>query len=176
MRAFSSGLEVMNALGHDHVLCRNVRLDMQDKTLDKSMFMYYTYGSHHIRLANACVQLWNTLVTAQKQPANLRTRPELHPADSQEKFGLVKMSAETATQYSLATIKQEPGDEMLDLASHKILDADRILEEIGVDPALVNVSVVSEPPPRNPDDATPTPTPSADVKGKGVRIPLLIFC
>ncbi|PIL37602.1 hypothetical protein GSI_01296 [Ganoderma sinense ZZ0214-1] len=141
MRAFPSGLEVMNALGHDHVLRHNVRLDMRDGCLDKSMFMYYTFGSHHIRLVNAGVKLWNTLIEAQKKngplPANIRALPALRPADSQEKFGLVKMSAETATQYSLATIKQEPGDEAIDLSPETVLDADRLLQEIGVDPALL---------------------------------------
>ncbi|KAI1784482.1 hypothetical protein LXA43DRAFT_901577 [Ganoderma leucocontextum] len=158
MRAFPSGLEVMNALGHDHVLRHNVRLDMQDDSLDKSMFMYYTYGSHHIHLTNACIKLWNTLVEAQRrsgpQPADIRTLPELRPADSREKFGLVKMSAETATQYSLATIKQEPGDQMIDLSLQDMLDPDRILEEIGVDPALLNVPV-PESLPQQPEDPTP---------------------
>ncbi len=66
MRSFASGLEVMNALGHDHVLRHNVRLDMADETLDRSMFMYYTYGSHHIRLMNACAQLWHNLLENQR--------------------------------------------------------------------------------------------------------------
>lgn len=172
MRAFPSGLEVMNALGHDHVLRHNVRLEMQDDTLDRSMFMYYTYGSHHIHLTNACMKLWNTLVQAQlkagPQPANIHTLPELRAVDSHEKFGLVKMSTETASQYSLATIKQEPGDETLDLESHEILDADRILEEIGVDPALLNAPIVSE-------SESPA-QPDRDVKGKGVRNTSLYAC
>ncbi len=168
MRAFSSGLEVMNALGHDHVLRHNVRLDMQDEALDQSMFMYHTYGSHHIHLTNACAKLWNTLVEAQKRsgplPANIHTLPELRPVDSHERFGLVEMSTETATQYALATIKQEPGDDMLDLTSQEMLDADRVLKEIGVDPALLNVPV---------SELVSEPGPSADrvdLKGKGVCI------
>ncbi|KAI1782077.1 hypothetical protein LXA43DRAFT_1069364 [Ganoderma leucocontextum] len=197
MRAFPSGLEVMNALGHDHVLRHNVRLDMQDDTLDQSMFMYHTHGSHHIHLTNACMKLWNTLVEAQRRsgplPANVRALPELHPGDSGEKFGLVKMSAETATQYSLATIKQEPGDATLDLSSQEMLDPDRILEEIGVDPALLKAPVpesaalhntpvsksaalhsapasVSESAPNAPASVSESASaPNADLKGKGVK-------
>ncbi|KAI1782147.1 hypothetical protein LXA43DRAFT_906615 [Ganoderma leucocontextum] len=159
MRSFASGLEVMNALGHDHVLRHNVRLDMQDDTLDQSMFMYHTHGSHHIRLTNSCMKLWNRLVEAQSAsrplPANIRTLPELRPADSREKFGLVKMSTETATQYSLTTIKQEPGDETNALSLPEVLDADRILEGLGVDPALLNVPQVAEPPPKQLEDTVP---------------------
>lgn len=141
MCAFSSGLEVMNALGHNHVLWHNVRLDMQDDSLDQSMFMYHTHDSHHICLVNVCMKLWNTLIEGQKQngplPANIRTFPELQLVDSGEKFGLVKMSAEVATHYSLVTIKQEPGDDTLDLSSQDLLDTDCILQEISVDPALL---------------------------------------
>ncbi|PIL30528.1 hypothetical protein GSI_07228 [Ganoderma sinense ZZ0214-1] len=192
MRAFASGLEVMNALGHDHVLRHNVRLDMQDEALDKSMFMYHTHGSHHVRLVDACAKLWNTLIEGQKRggalPANIRALPELHPADSKETFGLVKMSTETAMQYSLAKVKQEPGDDTLDLSSQDMLDADRILKEIGVDPALLKVPPPSTPAetsvlaiapaasppltaPSNALDRPSVPTSSSGVnsKGKGVK-------
>ncbi|PIL33226.1 hypothetical protein GSI_04676 [Ganoderma sinense ZZ0214-1] len=168
MCAFASGLEVMNALGHDHILHHNVRIDMQDDSLDKSMFMYHTYGSHHIRLMNACAKLWNTLVEAEKKkglkPANLRALPVFCPADSREKFALVKMSAETATQYSLTTIKQEPGDESLVLSSQDVLDPDRILKEIGIDPTLLNTPLESDTPEQRVDASL-----TCDSKGKGVK-------
>ncbi|PIL33642.1 hypothetical protein GSI_04265 [Ganoderma sinense ZZ0214-1] len=171
MRSFASGLEVMNALGHDHVLRHNVRLDMADDNLDRSMFTFHTYGSHHIRLTNACAKLWNVLLEAQKKKAtrssNLRPLPELCPADSGEKFGLVKMSTETATQYSLTAIKQEVNDEEINLTLQDVLDADCILEEIGVDPALVNAPTPTPKalPPPQPED----PDPKVDMKGKGVK-------
>ncbi|KAI1782042.1 hypothetical protein LXA43DRAFT_906966 [Ganoderma leucocontextum] len=172
MRSFASGLEVMNALGHDHVLRHNVCLDMADEALDRSMFLYHTYGSHHIRLTNACAKLWNSLLEAQKkstpQPTNLRPLPELCPADSHEKFGLVKMSAETATQYSLASIKQESGDDTINLSLHELLDADRVLQEIGIDPSLLNMPATEPPPPPGPsEDAAP----NVGVKGKSPQPP-----
>ena len=106
------------------------------------MFIYHTHGSHHVWLVNACAKLWNTLVEAQKNgkcsPASLCPLPELHPANSGEKFGLVRMSMETATQYSLTTIKQEPRDDNLNLSLQDVLDPDCILKEIGVDPTLIN--------------------------------------
>ncbi|PIL34349.1 hypothetical protein GSI_03124 [Ganoderma sinense ZZ0214-1] len=191
MRAFSSGLEVMNALGHDHVLRHNVRLDMQDDTLDRSMFTYHTHSSHHIRLVNASMKLWNTLIrTLQKTgplPANIHLLPELSAVDSRERFGLVKMSMEMAAQYSLATIKQEPGDDVLDLSSQEMLDPDHILLEIGVDPALLKapgppltapLDTPALAPAASPStalsDALDRPSvlnspPSADPKGKGVK-------
>ena len=64
MQSFTSGLKVMNALGHDHVLQHNVCLEMVDDHLDYSMFIYYTYGSHHIHLMNTCTKLWNSLFEA----------------------------------------------------------------------------------------------------------------
>nr|VWO98010.1 Carboxylic ester hydrolase (EC [Ganoderma boninense] len=165
MRSFASGLEVMNALGHDHVLRHNVRLDMADDMLDRSMFMYHTYGSHHIHLTNATMKLWNTLLDTQKKghSSNLHPLPELRLVDSSESFGLVKMSKETATQYSLATIKQEPGDEELNLSLQDVLDPDRILQEIGIDPAHLHMQT-PEPRPGQPVDPAP------DVKGKGVDV------
>ncbi|PIL31910.1 hypothetical protein GSI_06614 [Ganoderma sinense ZZ0214-1] len=132
--------------------------------------MYHTYGSHHIRLTNACAKLWNSLLSAQKkrapQPASLRFLPELCLVDSHEKFGLVKMSMETATQYSLATIKQEPGDEAIDLSLPDLLDADHILREIGVDPSLLNAPVPTIEPSPGPPAA---PASNVDIKGKGVK-------
>ena len=142
---------------------------MVDKKLDHSMFIYHTHGSHHVWLVNACVKLWNTLVEAQKNgkcsPANLRPLPELRPANSGEKFGLVRMSVETATQYSLTTIKQEPGDDDLNLLLQDVLDPDCILKEIGVDPTLINTPL---------PDPAPERAPVVDAKSKGVCVLLLL--
>ena len=165
MHAFPSGLEVMNALGHDHVLRHNICLDMQDNMLNQSMFMHYTYGSHHICLTNACMKLWNTLVGARQKKgplhANIHTLPELRAVDSHETFGLVKMSMEMATQYSLTTIKQEPEDDTLGLSSQEMLDPDRILQEIGVDPTLLNAPVTPPLPPASLNTPALSSTPPA---------------
>lgn len=147
-----------------------IHLKMADNHLDHSMFMYYTYSSHHIHLTNTCTKLWNSLLKVQKktvpQPTNLHPLPELCPADSHKRFGLIKMSAETTMQYSLAMIKQEPGDDTLNLSLPELLDANHILQAIGVDPSLINMPAIE--PPKN-------PAPDADTKGKGASTSSLLL-
>ncbi|KAI0323780.1 hypothetical protein GY45DRAFT_1264040, partial [Cubamyces sp. BRFM 1775] len=139
-RSYASGIESLNALCHDFVLRRNTRIETAAD--DAPPFTLSAYGSHHVRLVNACAKLWNLqLATLRKGgkmlPAGLHSLPELMPASSGESFGLLAMSSATAAYQSLAVIKEEPEDDLLDLSSQDLLNATRILTEIGVDPDLL---------------------------------------
>ncbi|KAI1782658.1 hypothetical protein LXA43DRAFT_1103634 [Ganoderma leucocontextum] len=128
--------------------------------------LHSTYGSHHIHLVNACAKKWNKLVDLLKasgpQPMHVNYVVEFNPPDTGEHFGLVKMNLETAAQYSLSSVKQEPADDLIDLTSQDLLDPSRILAELGIDPALLHAL------PLSPTPETSGSQLSADAKGKGV--------
>lgn len=187
-RSFSSGIETLTALCYDFVHRRNTRIE--SASASPSSFVASAYGSHHLRLVDACAKLWNTSISAQKNkgrsiPANVHTLPELVPVQSGETFGLMKMSTETAAYYSMVSIKTEEleDSELLDLSSQDILDASKILQEIGVDPSLIHLlpsedtskidARQSRPlPPLAPDDGIRSSTPGSsyhDAKGKRVN-------
>ncbi len=138
-RSFASGLETILALLHDFILRRNVRIEL--KLANPSPFVSSTYGSHHVRLVDAFAKQWNRLVTAAQKartlPGDIRPLPELITVKSGETFGLMKMSPAVAAQQSFVTIKEEE-DDVLDLSAHDLLDATRVLEELGIDPALLH--------------------------------------
>ncbi|TFY74060.1 hypothetical protein EWM64_g9952, partial [Hericium alpestre] len=145
MHSHASGLEMLVALGHDHVLRRNIRVALR---LDKpTAFVVSTYGSHHTRLVDHTAQEWNALLTLKKRKEprtyrNAALRPELPKISTKEKFGLVR-SAEFETYNGL--IKQEEPDEdiALDLLELVKEESTITFQSVGtqlqVDPAFINI-------------------------------------
>ncbi|KAL6303302.1 hypothetical protein BKA93DRAFT_818125 [Sparassis latifolia] len=134
-RSFASGIEVLTALGHDHVLRRNIRVAFNSSHMSLEQFLQSTRGSHHIRLVDGVAKLWNVILDDTKtvRTRNLRPLPELQIIDSGETFGLIR--AEYATSYhNLADIKEEPYEDLLDLSELDCPDADEVLRSI--DPEL----------------------------------------
>jgi hypothetical protein len=130
-RSFASGLEVFCAMAHDHVLRRNIRIVINRR--DATPFEVSTFGSHHIHLVNHTAALWNALLKLEKNaPATLLPRAEMQIVDSGESFGLVH-SKHTETFGGLVEIKDEDDNEIYEIPD---LDADQVLREIGVDPVL----------------------------------------
>ena len=84
-RAFSSGLPMMNALCHDFVLRRNMRILWQAGSSKRSTFVQSTQGSHHIRLVSHANAVWNLIKSPESAVA-----PVLRIVDSGERFGLVQ--------------------------------------------------------------------------------------
>ncbi|KAI0712734.1 hypothetical protein C8T65DRAFT_562727, partial [Cerioporus squamosus] len=136
-RSHASGVESQTALGHDHVLRRNTRVEFASDS--PSAFVASTYGCHHVRLVDWIACKWNEfLVVKQKAgglPAGMTPLSVLEPAPSKETFGLMKMSAATAAHYTF--VKQEPEDDLLDLSAH--VDPTSILNELGIDPTLAHL-------------------------------------
>ncbi|KAI0742908.1 hypothetical protein C8Q80DRAFT_1053238, partial [Daedaleopsis nitida] len=145
-RSHASGLETLTYLCHDFVNRRNIRIE--STSTHPPPFIASTHGSHHLRLVNACAKQWNALITSMQVkgrtlPAGIQSRPEMPMIHSGETFGLMKMSVETAAHYALASIKQEPEDDMLDLSSLDILDSDCVLQELGIDPSALHQPLVA---------------------------------
>ncbi|KAI1788922.1 hypothetical protein LXA43DRAFT_893783 [Ganoderma leucocontextum] len=138
-RSFSSGIEMMAALGHDFVLHHNIRIESALKVPPK--FTRSTFGSHHIRLVADCAHRWNRLLERKdKIAAGMEPLPVLNVPSSGETFGMMKMSPATAAHQSLASIKKEPVDDkqgLLDLSSQDLLDPSSILSQLGIDPSLL---------------------------------------
>ncbi|KAH9855088.1 hypothetical protein C2E23DRAFT_725157 [Lenzites betulinus] len=139
-RSFASGLESLTALAHDFVLRRNIRVEMA--AAGTSPFTQSTYGCHHVRLVDECARIWNAILDATQQkgralPADIKVLPLLDPVNSGETFGLTTMGPSTAAHHGLVVLKEEPiDDDLFDLSSQDLLNAQRILSDIGVDPAL----------------------------------------
>ena len=96
----------------------------------------------HVCLVADCAYRWNKLLerkdknTESMQPFSIPDVPH-----SGETFGMMKMSAETASHQSLASTKEEPMEEGLGLfylSPQDLLDASRILSQLGVDPLLLH--------------------------------------
>ncbi|TRM55405.1 hypothetical protein BD626DRAFT_469578 [Schizophyllum amplum] len=85
-RSFSSGLPMMNALCHDFVLRRNLRILCQGSRAERGGFIASTEGSHHIRLVSHANAVWNSNIKPSQAPAI----PILRIVASGEKFGLVR--------------------------------------------------------------------------------------
>ncbi|EIW64988.1 uncharacterized protein TRAVEDRAFT_159779 [Trametes versicolor FP-101664 SS1] len=141
-RSHASGLESLTALCHDFVLRRNLRVEMATG-VDASAFVRSTYGSHHVRLVDAIARLWNDILgdmqrSGRALPADIKPLPALEPVNSGETFGLSTMGLTTAAHHALITLKEEPTDDnLLDLSSQDLLNAQQILSDIGIDPALM---------------------------------------
>ena len=140
-RTHPSGVEVLTALAADHVLRHNIRVDYANTS--PYLFTTSTFGSHHIKLVDACGRLWNSLLDPASQgqrrpPADLSAVPVLRPAPSEESFGLVKANLDVKSYHSLVTVKEEPDDSLMNLSSEDPEEADRIMRSLGLDPSLLH--------------------------------------
>ncbi|KAH9931192.1 hypothetical protein B0H21DRAFT_699867, partial [Amylocystis lapponica] len=137
-RAQASGLSVMTALCHDHVLRRNIRVAFHDNTPQPNPFLLSTYGSHHIRLVNGVATLWNQLLqkSKTKTPQGLSTLPELRIISSGEVFGITSANY-TTSYHNLVEIKDEPDDDLLDLSAQDEAVTQGILRDMNIDPKLL---------------------------------------
>ena len=135
-RTQPSGVEALTYMAADRVLRRNIRIEYADAT--PYPFTPLTYGSHHVRLVDACTQLWNSLVQPKKgtnlPSADLVPVPTLKPADRLECVDLVNANQDVTAYYTL--VKDEAEDPLVDLTADA--DADRIVASLGLDPALLN--------------------------------------
>jgi hypothetical protein len=134
-RSFASGIEVFTALAHDFVLRRNIRIGYSQEK--PTPFVTSTYGSHHIHLVSHVAALWNALIKNDKTAVtSLLPLPMLQSVASKEVFGLVK-SRQIETFGGLIEIKDDETDES---GSHLPLcdniDVDEVLQNLGMDPAL----------------------------------------
>ncbi|KAJ6497153.1 hypothetical protein C8R47DRAFT_1212691 [Mycena vitilis] len=112
-RASASGLELQNALCHDFVHRRNMRIAFSKKpdAPGSHAFVRSTFGSHHTRLVNRTALLLNSILefeAAKKSrvPDTLALRPLLRNVASGETFGLV-VSQHNDSFGGLLTIKSE---------------------------------------------------------------------
>lgn len=137
-RSYASGLDVLNALSHDHVLRRNVRIGLRRSAEDRDPFLVLTYGSHHVRLVDGIAKLWNLLVgkirAKTNRPISHKEFPELRIISSDENFGIVSADY-IATYQNLLQIKEEPEEaELFDLSSDESVAA-KILHDLRINPA-----------------------------------------
>ncbi|KAF8580074.1 hypothetical protein K439DRAFT_1648290 [Ramaria rubella] len=116
--SFAGGLEMILALAHDYVLHRNIRIATNSTT--PSPFVYSTFGSHHVRLVSQVAQLWNMLLSKEKQDiqASLSSLPELHDICSGEHFGLVR--SENALTFS-GLFKEENEEVLIEFSSEETM-------------------------------------------------------
>ncbi|KAJ3527510.1 hypothetical protein NM688_g8119 [Phlebia brevispora] len=133
MRASPSGLEMLVALGHDHVLWRNTRVILRSKEFDATPFLTSTFGSHHLSLINHIAQTWNAVVNrlqgrrkAVGISASLELLPTMEIVHSGEKFGLIEADHIT-TFGGLWEVKVEEDDEssFIDLSDLSIDDCEQ---------------------------------------------------
>jgi hypothetical protein len=152
-RAQPSGIAVFVALGHDHVLRRNMRIATADnKSSPFTSFDTSTYGSHHTRLVNHTSKLWNKLrLSKHGNSSGLLALPELKLVNSGEQFGLV--GSESTVSFGglfLNEVKTElkSEDSLLSLDSGEDLNQDlederlRVVDELGIDPQLLSQPLV----------------------------------
>ncbi|KAJ7635469.1 hypothetical protein DFH06DRAFT_675131 [Mycena polygramma] len=116
-RASASGLELQNALCHDFVHRRNMRIASSKKPEAPGSYAFVrsTFGSHHTRLVNRTASLFNGILefeVAKKSrlPDTLALRPVLRSVASGEAFGLV-VSQHNDSFGGLLTIKSEGEEE-----------------------------------------------------------------
>ncbi|KAI1796505.1 hypothetical protein LXA43DRAFT_879937 [Ganoderma leucocontextum] len=138
-RSFSSGIEMMAALGHDFVHRHNTWVESALKEPPK--FIRSVFGSHHVRLVTDCARRWNKQLGRKPRiDSDMELLPVLEALHSRETFGMLRMSPETAAHQSFASIKTEPADDgqdLFDLSSQDLLDPSRILSAAGIDPSLL---------------------------------------
>jgi hypothetical protein len=140
----------MQALAHDFVLRRNIRIGhaaCDDGHLSPpNTFLKLTYGSHHTRLVTGTAALWNTLIRKKHIKATRQIPwPELQVIHSGEAFGIT--ASDHATTFGgLIEIKEEHDDtdglsgwDFLAQDDSDDLDIDSVLQDLDIDPALVQV-------------------------------------
>ncbi|KAJ6450330.1 hypothetical protein DFH09DRAFT_1400157 [Mycena vulgaris] len=144
-RAAASGLELQNALCHDFVLRRNIRISSSRNGGGSSgldAFVQSTFGSHHARLVNHSASVLNDILHAEatkaKSSVNVKLlRPMLMNVDSGEVFGLVS-SQHSDTFGGLLTIKSEPDENhLLDQVLDNPADPQTVLKDLNIDPILL---------------------------------------
>ncbi|KAL6305557.1 hypothetical protein BKA93DRAFT_824944 [Sparassis latifolia] len=171
-RSHASSLEVLTALGHDHVLQRNIRVvfNAGHDSIDK--FLASTHGLHHIHLVDGIARLWNSMIKDAEivKSRGLSHLPTMQVVDSGEKFGLVKAEYATTYHHLTCTVKDELDEDLLDLSLHDDASADLILRELAIDPALHLQLLPIDSPPTKPaigliegtSDCPPAPSVSPD--------------
>ncbi|KAF9525245.1 hypothetical protein CPB83DRAFT_870915 [Crepidotus variabilis] len=116
-RAQPSGLEVYNALAHDHVHRRNIRIATSAieggmKGINSIDFLTSTHGLHHTKLVSYVASKFNVLRAKENSriQQHLSTQAVLREVVDDQKFGLV-VSAHSRTFGGLLTIKDEVTEE-----------------------------------------------------------------
>ncbi|KAJ7130666.1 hypothetical protein C8R46DRAFT_1236100 [Mycena filopes] len=144
-RASASGLELQNALSHDFVLRRNIRVSFSRAvgTAGSRPFVRSTHGSHHTRLVQRVASMFNTIFHVEAgRTKSLVSQDSLHPilqiVASGEVFGLVS-SQHNDTFGGLLTLKSEDTDQdqLLEQALETVPDAQELLTDLNIDPVLL---------------------------------------
>jgi hypothetical protein len=134
-RTHASGIVMFEALAHDFVLRRNLRIGYSHEKKDSGTFLLSTRGSHHISLVDHIAELWNVLVSSHKRAIGLPSRPRLPAVDSGETFGIVNVMF-AATLDGMFEVKREEceGESWL-LQSHSEDEAvlADVLDQLSID-------------------------------------------
>jgi hypothetical protein len=141
-RSFCSGLVMMNAQGHDHVLRRNIRIASADNhNFHVDPFIVSGHGSHHLTLVNSCARLWNAYVTRHHVGLGLSS-PEFPDIPSGEHFGLVFSKSAKNLQ-----VKAEEDEEVVILSSEEAEREDfrEYLTALCLDPTTVITPLHAQP-------------------------------
>ncbi|KAH8976656.1 hypothetical protein EDB86DRAFT_3184219 [Lactarius hatsudake] len=154
-RAQASGLAVFVALGHDHVLRRNIRIVTASNKLSPfSSFDASTFGFHHTRLANYTAKFWNRVrLSKPGSSPDLLALPEMTAVSSNKTFGLVNSECTTTFGGLFSEVKAAPKTEdpsllTLSLDEDPDLDLDlqvkrgRVVNEFRIDSSLFNMPMV----------------------------------
>ncbi|KAJ7081765.1 hypothetical protein B0H15DRAFT_912554 [Mycena belliarum] len=146
-RAAASGLELHNALSHDFVLRRNIRIVFGKKPGNNSNmdpFVRSAFGSHHSRLVNHTASILNSILRTEAVKRNTvvpaqSLRPVLKDILSGEAFGLVT-SQYNDTFGGLLTIKSEntdDSDQLLTQVLEAPINPQDVLGDLNIDPVLL---------------------------------------
>lgn len=172
-RAQPSGLVVFIALGHGHVLRRNILIvTAGDKSSPFNSFDTSTFGSHHIRLVNYTAKLWNRLrLSRSGSSLALLALPEMTAVSSSETFGLVNSECATTFAGPFSEVEAEPkledsglltlGPDSEDLNANLEDERSRVVEEFGIDARSFNLPMaraMAGPPPPPTRNRRPKPS------------------
>jgi hypothetical protein len=134
-RTHASGIVMFEALAHDFVLRRNLRIGFSHMNEGSDPFLLSTQGSHHTSLVDHIAEIWNTLISSHKRALGLPKRPRLPTVDSGETFGLIDTTY-TTTFDALFEVKKEERDSnetwLLPPQSDEVA-LDDVLERLGID-------------------------------------------
>ncbi|KAJ7707568.1 hypothetical protein B0H17DRAFT_853971, partial [Mycena rosella] len=138
-----NGLELQNALCHDFVLRRNIRIASSRKGESSSSldtFVQSTFGSHHACLVNHLASVLNNILHAEAAKAKSGVdvkllRPMLMDVDSGERFGLGS-SQHNDTFGRL--LESEPNEnQLLNQILDNPADPQTVLKDLNIDPILL---------------------------------------
>jgi hypothetical protein len=137
---------MFEALAHDFVLRRNLRIGYSSAKEGSEPFLLSTQGSHHISLVDHIAELWNALVSGHKRAVGLLERPRLPTVDSGEIFGLVDAVHTTAFD-RLFEVKEEERDGneswLLQSQSGDEATLDNVLEQLSIDPDQLSQPLIA---------------------------------